>query len=146
MKKQILTGTLIFATTFGAMMVSGCDNSAKSGALIGTAAGAGIGQLIGGNTAGTLIGAGAGALGGYVVGNEMDKGKQKKADAAAASSASSASVSSSAGSSETVWFTNTNGSQTSVRLTRDGTGYIGPRGERYSAKPTDEQLQKVYGF
>jgi len=146
MKKQIWTGIMVFAAGLGAMMMAGCDSSAKSGALIGTAAGAGVGQLIGGNTAGTLIGAGAGALGGYVVDNEMDKSKQNKAQAARpAPSTSSAAASSSAGSSETVWVTNTNGSQTSVRLTKDGSGYIGPRGERYATKPTEEQL-KSYGF
>jgi uncharacterized protein YcfJ len=60
----------------GAM--TGCDNSAKSGTLIGAGSGALLGQAIGGNTKGTLIGAGAGALGGYIIGNEMDKDRAKK--------------------------------------------------------------------
>ena len=46
----------------------------------------------------------------------------------------------------TVWFTNTNGSKSSVELTRSGPGYIGPRGEYYKTMPTDEQLRMVYGF
>jgi len=45
-----------------------------------------------------------------------------------------------------VWITNSNGSQTSVQLTRQGRGYIGPRGEYYDQMPTNEQLRVVYGF
>jgi len=39
----------------------------------------------------------------------------------------------------TVWFTNTNGSKSSVALTS-------PRSEYYKTMPTDEQLRMVYGF
>ncbi|MEN6427212.1 MAG: hypothetical protein ABFD90_08305 [Phycisphaerales bacterium] len=46
----------------------------------------------------------------------------------------------------TVWVTNSNGSQTSVRLTREGGWYVGPRGEYYSEMPTNEQLRVAYGF
>lgn len=46
----------------------------------------------------------------------------------------------------TVWITNTNGSRTSVTLTRQGGYYIGPRGEYYTGMPTNEQLRVVYGF
>jgi hypothetical protein len=46
----------------------------------------------------------------------------------------------------TVWITNSNGSRTSVRLTRDGPWYVGPRGEYYTEIPTNEQLRVVYGF
>lgn len=46
----------------------------------------------------------------------------------------------------TVWIRNSNGSQSSVKLTRSGPGYIGPRGEYYSAMPDNEQLRMVYGF
>jgi hypothetical protein len=46
----------------------------------------------------------------------------------------------------TVWITNSNGSHTSVQLTRQGYGYIGPRGEYYDQMPTNEQLRVVYGF
>ena len=45
-----------------------------------------------------------------------------------------------------VWITNSNGSRTSVRLTRRGCSYIGPRGEYYDGMPTNEQLRVVYGF
>jgi hypothetical protein len=46
----------------------------------------------------------------------------------------------------TVWITNSNGSKTSVQITRRGGWYIGPRGEYYDEMPTNEQLRAVYGF
>jgi len=46
----------------------------------------------------------------------------------------------------TIWITNSNGSQTSVQLTRRGGYYIGPRGEYYDQMPTNEQLRLAYGF
>jgi hypothetical protein len=46
----------------------------------------------------------------------------------------------------TVWILNSNGSRTSVQLTRQGRGYLGPRGEYYDQMPTNEQLRVVYGF
>jgi hypothetical protein len=46
----------------------------------------------------------------------------------------------------TVWILNSNGSRTSVQLTRQGSGYLGPRGEYYDQMPTNEQLRVVYGF
>jgi hypothetical protein len=45
-----------------------------------------------------------------------------------------------------VWITNSNGSKNSVRLTREGPWYVGPRGEYYADMPTNEQLRIVYGF
>jgi len=46
----------------------------------------------------------------------------------------------------TVWVTNSNGSRTSVQLTRNGPWYVGPRGEYYAEMPTNEQLRVAYGF
>lgn len=46
----------------------------------------------------------------------------------------------------TVWITNSNGSMTSVQLTREGSWYRGPRGEYYTSIPTNEQLRAAYGF
>lgn len=46
----------------------------------------------------------------------------------------------------TVWITNSNGSQTSVTLTRRGDCYIGPRNEWYTNMPTNEQLRLAYSF
>ena len=58
-------------------LLGACDNSAKSGTLIGAGGGALAGQAIGGNTKGTLIGAGAGALIGGAVGNDQDKRQRR---------------------------------------------------------------------
>lgn len=138
MKRQ-LSVMLSVVLGLGLVFASGCKNKAQSGALIGTAVGVGAGQLIGGNTAGTLIGAGAGAAGGYIIGNEMDKSDQKKQTQNAQAAQAEANV-------ETVWVTNTNGSQIPVRLVKNGPGYIGPRGEHYPSMPTQDQLKTVYGF
>ena len=64
---------------------SGCETKAGTGALVGGAAGAGIGAIIGHNShnrtgSGALIGGAVGAIGGALVGNEMDKSDRKKAD------------------------------------------------------------------
>ena len=71
---------IVIATLAAASIgvLGACDNSAKSGSLIGAGTGALAGQAIGGNTEGTLIGAGGGALGGDLVGNEMDKDRKQK--------------------------------------------------------------------
>jgi hypothetical protein len=41
---------------------------------------------------------------------------------------------------------NSNGSISTVRLTRSGPGYIGPRNEYYDHLPTEGELRPVYGF
>jgi outer membrane lipoprotein SlyB len=62
------------AAALAALALSGCAQTesqqrAGTGALVGAAGGALVGQAIGGNTESTLIGAGAGALLGAVVGS-----------------------------------------------------------------------------
>jgi uncharacterized protein YcfJ len=64
--------------------VAGCESKAGTGALIGGAAGAGIGAIVGHNShgrtgSGALIGGAVGALGGALVGNEMDKKDKQEA-------------------------------------------------------------------
>ena len=78
----------------GAMGLSsiGCETKAQTGALAGGLGGAAIGGLIGSTHksqagAGAAIGAGVGVIGGYLVGNEMDKKDQRKREQAAAASA-----------------------------------------------------------
>ncbi len=62
---------------------AGCQSKAGSGALIGGAAGAGLGAVIGHQSGhaggGALIGGAAGAIGGGLVGNSMDKADERKA-------------------------------------------------------------------
>lgn len=72
---------LILALGLG---VIGCESKAGSGALIGGAAGAGIGAIIGNNShgrtgAGALIGAGVGALSGAIIGGVMDQQDKDRA-------------------------------------------------------------------
>jgi outer membrane lipoprotein SlyB len=71
--------TILVAVIVSSCLVffASCESDAQTGALIGTAAGAGAGQAIGGNTEATLIGAGVGAAAGYIIGNEQDKKKAK---------------------------------------------------------------------
>ncbi|MHB0946409.1 MAG: hypothetical protein ACYC3B_04510 [Sedimentisphaerales bacterium] len=40
---------------------------------------------------------------------------------------------------------NSSGSEIVVILTKDGSEFIGPKGERYSSMPTEEQLKLIYG-
>jgi hypothetical protein len=41
---------------------------------------------------------------------------------------------------------NSNGSVTPVKLKRENSHYIGPKGERYEQMPTEEQLKPIYGL
>ena len=73
-------GKLVLTLVVGGSLVFGsaCATKARTGALVGGAAGAAAGQWIGKDTEGTLIGAGVGAAGGYMIGNEMDKEDAKQ--------------------------------------------------------------------
>ena len=75
MAKSLLITLCVVVVSLGLAFVAGCESDAQTGALIGTAIGAGAGQAIGGDTESTLIGAGIGAVGGYIIGNEQDKKK-----------------------------------------------------------------------
>ena len=142
MFKKVTLGLLTLAIAISTVFVTGCEKKSQSGALIGAGAGALAGQAIGRNTTGTLIGAGAGAIGGLLIGNAMDKSDEKKAKQAAPAASASSDQNT-----VTVWLTNSNGSQTPVRLTRNADGtYTGPKGEQYPTMPTEAQLKPVYGI
>jgi len=136
MLKYLVTFALPATLTLMLAIFTGCETDAQNTALLGTAVGAGVGALAGGDTEGALIGAAVGGGTGYIVGNESDK--QKTRDEMASIRAEQNTV--------TVWITNSNGSTTPVKLRRSGPGYIGPRGEHYAQMPTPEDLAKVYGF
>lgn len=137
MSKSLMTILVAAVVSFGLAFFVGCESDAQTGALIGTGAGAGIGQAIGRDTESTLIGAGVGAVAGYMIGNESDK---KKAAAERDEIRRQMNT-------VTVNVVNSNGSITPVTLRRQGTGYIGPRGEYYSQLPTSEQLRQAgYGL
>jgi len=133
--RQFVTLGLTLVVACGIAFTTGCENDAGNTALLGTAIGAGVGALAGGDAEGALIGGAIGGGAGYMIGNESDK---KKTRSEIASVRAEQYV-------ETVWITNSNGSQQAVRLRRDGPGYIGPRGERYPSLPTEAQLQQMYG-
>ena len=143
MLRKIVIAIVACSALLPLFFAAGCETGGQTGALVGTAVGAGIGQLAGGDTKGTLIGAGVGAAGGYIVGDQMEKSKERKQQAPSqprySESASQDTV--------TVWVTNSNGSQSPVRLTRNSDGsYTGPKGEQYNTMPTQEQLKGAYGF
>ena len=136
MVKNSITIMMAAVVCFASVFVCGCQSDAQSGSALGALAGAGIGQLAGGDTEATLIGAAVGGGLGYMLGNESDKNKaEARIDAVRADQ-----------NIVTVWITNSNGSQVPVRLTKSGPGYVGPSGELYSQLPTSEQLRPVYGF
>ena len=136
MIKGFMTILMVVVVSLGLAFVCGCESDAQTGALIGAGAGAGIGQAIGRNTQSTLIGAAVGGGAGYMIGNEQDK---KKTAAERDSIRQEMNT-------VTVWITNSNGSKIPVKLTKQGAGYVGPRGEYYETLPTQEQLKPVYGF
>lgn len=133
--RQFVTLGLTVVVACGIALTAGCENDAGNTALLGTAIGAGVGALAGGDAEGALIGGAVGGGAGYMIGNESDK---EKTQSEIASVRAEQNV-------ETVWITNSNGSQQAVRLRRDGPGYIGPRGERYPSRPTEAQLKQMYG-
>lgn len=124
----------LFVVSLG--LSAGCESDAQTGTLLGGAAGAGIGALAGGSTEATLIGGAIGGAVGYGLGNEGDK---KKTRAEINQLRAERQV-------ETIWITNSNGSQTPIRLRRDGPGYVGPRGEYYSRRPSEQDMAKIYGM
>jgi hypothetical protein len=151
MVKGFVAILMVVVVSLGLAFVSGCESDAQTGALIGTGAGAGIGQAIGHNTESTLIGAGVGGGAGYMIGNEQDKKKtkaemenlrQENMQMRQQSTQMQQEMST-----VTINVTNSNGSITPVTLRKQGVVYIGPRGETYTTLPTQEQLKQAgYGF
>ena len=136
MVKSLVTILMVVAVSLGSAFVAGCESDAQTGSAIGALAGAGIGQLAGGDTESTLIGAAVGAGTGYILGNENDK---KKAQAERYYTRQEMNT-------VTVNITNSNGSVSQVKLRKHGVGYVGTRGEYYSSLPTKDQLRPIYGF
>jgi uncharacterized membrane protein len=78
----ILTALLLSTGNFAiAQQHKGISEQGR-GAIIGGAGGAVVGGLIGHNVGGALIGGAVGAGGGYIIGNESRKHKEKKRRAA----------------------------------------------------------------
>ncbi len=136
MLRRFVTLTILAAGALALALTTGCETEAQNTALLGTAIGAGVGALAGGDTEGALIGAAIGGGVGYVAGNEAEKKQTQQQMASIRAEQDTV----------TVWITNTNGSTTPVKLRRSGPSFIGPRGEHYTRMPTPEDLAKVYGF
>ena len=136
MAKDSVLILMVVAVGLGLAFVAGCESDAQTGALIGTAIGAGAGQAIGGDTEATLIGAAVGGGAGYIIGGEQDKKKTKAEIDALRQDMNTV----------TVNITNSNGSVSQVLLRKQGVGYVGPRGEYYNRLPTEEELKPIYGF
>ncbi len=136
MLKRFVILTILAVGAITLAFTAGCESEAQNSALIGSAIGAGVGALAGGDTEGALIGAAIGGGVGYVAGNEGEK-KQTRQEMAAIRAEQN---------NVTVWITNSNGSTQPVQLRRSGPGYIGPRGEYYPQMPTNEDLEKLYAY
>ncbi len=136
MAKDLMTILLVVAVGFGSLFVTGCESDAQVGSAIGALAGAGIGQLAGGDSEATLIGAAVGGAAGYMLGNEGDRQNAQAERAYMRQEMGTVAVN----------ITNSNGSVSQVRLRRQGVGYVGTRGEYYSVLPNESQLRPIYGF
>lgn len=144
--KRYVCGLLVAIVWGGLLVVTGCETQAQNKALIGTAVGAGAGQLIGRDTKGTLIGAGIGAGVGYLWGKSEDNKAKENAAVTAPPKTRTTTDDGHATSTMTMWVNNANGTRTEVKLTRNADGsYTGPGGKVYPGLPTQEQLQKDYG-
>lgn len=136
MAEKLATILITVTVSAGLLFALGCESDAQTGAGLGALAGAGIGQLAGGDTESTLIGAAVGGGAGYMLGNEGDKKKTKAEMNDMRQEMNTV----------TVNMKNSNGSISTVKLRKQGVGYVGPRGEYYDHLPTGEELQPIYGF
>ena len=137
MRRYIVISVLTVILILTGLFIIGCETQGQTGAAVGTGIGAGIGALASrGSAEGTLIGAAVGGGAGYIVGNEADKKQQQQQMQNTQQQMNSILVN----------IHNSNGSISTVRLTRSGTGYIGPRNEFYDHVPTEAELRPVYGF
>lgn len=136
MAKNLMTICVIAAVSLALTFIVGCQSDAQVGTALGALAGAGIGQLAGGDTEATLIGAAVGGGAGYMLGNEGDKKKAQTERDGLRQEMNTVLVK----------VTNSNGSIVQVPLRKQGVGYIGTRGEYYATLPTQDQLRPVYGF
>ncbi|HUT28407.1 MAG TPA: glycine zipper domain-containing protein [Sedimentisphaerales bacterium] len=136
MGRVSVTALAMLAGTFGLVFICGCASDAQTGSALGALAGAGVGQLAGGDTKATLIGAAVGGAAGYMMGNESDKTKAEMERGRLHRRMNNVAVK----------VTNSNGSVVQVPLRKYGVGYVGTRGEYYPTLPTQDQLRPVYGF
>jgi len=136
MVRDLMTILIVVAVGFGLLLFGGCQSDAQVGSAIGALAGAGIGQLAGGDAESTLIGAAVGGAAGYMIGNESERQKAYAERACMRHEMNTVAVN----------ITNSNGSICQVRLRKHGVGYVGTRGEYYNHLPSEDELRPIYGF
>lgn len=148
MKTTIMRGSLAGMMAV-AMLATGCSspsyqarqsefNSAITGGLLGGVLGGVVGNNIG-DGENQVLGAAIGAAGGAWAGQQYGQGQDNTRHRLQSLESQSQT--------ETIMVTNQNGSYTPVTLTKVGYGqYRGPRGEIYTARPTEDQLRSGYGF
>lgn len=113
-------------------------NSSIGGALIGGTLGGVLGNNLG-DGKNDLLGAAIGAATGAWIGQQYGQGNDQVRHRLNALESQNAA--------ETIMVNNSNGSYTPVTLTKVGYGqYRGPRGEIYTARPSEDQLKTAYGF
>lgn len=139
MKTQMIRRSV--AAGLLAVGAAGCvTTEADRMALLGTAAGAGAGAVLGHNFGGSdhdrTLGAIAGAAVGGVMARQYGREREMQSDINQLRLQQSV---------VTIWVPNANGSRVPVTLrATDGGQYIGPRGEYYPGLPTDTQLAGMY--
>jgi hypothetical protein len=136
MVKNLMKILIVAGVGFGLLLSGGCQNDAQFGSAVGALAGAGIGQLAGGDAESTLIGAAVGGAAGYMIGNESERQKDYAEREGMRHEMNTVAVN----------ITNSNGSISQVRLKKHGVGYVGTRGEYYSRLPSEDELRPIYGF
>jgi len=136
MDRELMTIIMVVCLGFGLVFFAGCQSDAQVGSALGALAGAGIGQLAGGDAESTLVGAAVGGTAGYMLGNESDRQKSQAQMASMRQDMNTVLVK----------VTNRNGSIVQVPLRKQGIGYVGTRGEYYPTVPSEDQLRMVYGF
>ncbi len=132
-----------------ALLAGGCASpsyqarqSEVNSAVIGALAGGTLGGVIGNNTGdreNDVLGAAIGAATGAWMGQQYGQGQDNTRHRLTALETQNQT--------ETIMVNNSNGSYTPVMLNKVGYGqYRGPRGEIYTARPTEDQLKTAYGF
>lgn len=119
---------------------SDCEDGMKLNPIYGAAlTGALVGGVIGhqSDETGEGVAVGAVVLGVGELLNQIDKQAHKEWEHENADECTEPVV---------VEIHNSNGSITTVKIMKEGSVYIGPKGERYQEMPTEEQLKPIYGL
>ena len=144
-----MTTRILAVVLVTGLLASGCASptyqtrqSEINSSVLGAVAGGVLGGVIGNNVGdgkNDVLGAAIGSAAGAWMGNQYGKTQDNTRNRLEALETQSQV--------ETVMIVNSNGSYTPVTLTKVGYGqYRGPRGEIYTARPTEEQLKQAYAF